>query len=252
MIIDGIEYNILLFVNDENGDAIDELYFDSFEQYNEFFRERKHIKYQNATFAYTFVEIINGEPGSYSWFMPIEAKELSEEEIQNVISEYREYLIDNEEYSKNFDEGLREIHYRSDGQKYQKTGLNDYCYVCPSCLNIIEECECRFYPYYLVQIDRLILPIIKELNSKGYMTTGCCAGHPTEDSKFIDISICFAKDYEFDEPFPEGSKYAKVKHALSFSAEVNGYQEALDFQQETLDKLSDWAEMLFENEDIDK
>ena len=28
MIIDGIEYNILLFVNDENDEELDDLYFD--------------------------------------------------------------------------------------------------------------------------------------------------------------------------------------------------------------------------------
>ena len=31
--------------------------------------------------------------------------------------------------------------------------------------------------------------------------------------------------------------------------EVNGYQEAIDFQQESLEKLTDWAEMLFEVEE---
>lgn len=249
MIIDGIEYNILLFINDENDEAIDELYFENFEKYNEFFREKKHTKYQNVTYAYTFVEMINGEPDWYSWTMPIEPKELSEEEIQGIVDEYREYLIDNEENSKNIDQYSREIHYRSDGQKHEKTGLDDYCYVCPSCLNAIEECECSLYPYYLVQIDRAILPIIKELNSKGYTTTGCCAGHPTADTKFMNIYICFDKEYDFDEPFPDGSRYAKLGHTLSFTAEVSGYQEALVFQQDSLDKLTDWAELLFEVED---
>lgn len=121
--------------------------------------------------------------------------------------------------------------------------------MCPSCLNLIEECECRCYPYYLVQIDRLILPIIKELNSKGYTTTGCCAGHPTEDTKFINIHICFDKEYEFDEPFPQGSRYAKLGHTLSFTTEVSGYQEVLVFQQDSLQKLTDLAELLFEVED---
>lgn len=249
MIIDGIEYNILLFVNDENDEAIDELYFDSFEQYNEFAREQKHTKYDNATFAYTFVEMIDGEPDPYSWTMPIDIHELSESQIQEIVDEYREFLIDNKENSHNIDRFSREIHYRTDGQKHKKTGLEDRCYVCPACLNVVEECECPHYPYYLVQIDRLILPIIKELNSKGYKTTGCCAEHPKEETRFMNIHICFDKEYDFDEPFPEGARYSKLRHSISFTSEVSDYQEALAYQQDSLDKLSDWAEMLFEIEE---
>ena len=251
MLIDGIEYNILLFINDENNEAINELYFASFEKYNEFFREKQHAKYKNAQYAYTFVEMIDGEPDWFSWTMPIAPKELSEDEIQNIIDEYREYLIDNKENSKYIDNYSKEIHYSSNGQKHEKTGLEDYCYVCPSCLNAIEDCECRLYPCYLVQIDRLILPIIKELNSKGYTTTGCCAGHPIDGIKFINIYICFDKEYEFDEPFPEGAKYSKLGHSLSFTSEVAGYQDALSFQQAALDKLSDWSEMLFDVDEFD-
>lgn len=120
MIIDGIEYNILLFINDENDEAIDELYFENFEKYNEFFREKKHTKFKKAKFEYTFVEMINGEPDWNSWTMPIDPQELSEEEIQSIIDEYREYLIDNQENSKNIDNYSREIHYYSDGPETRK------------------------------------------------------------------------------------------------------------------------------------
>lgn len=51
------------------------------------------------------------------------------------------------------------------------TGNNGYKYRCPLCtcgdLNVVE-------------IDDILLPIIKKLNQKGYITQYCCSGHTYE------------------------------------------------------------------------
>lgn len=91
-----------------------------------------------------------------------------------------------------------------------------------------------------------MVPIIRELNSKGYRTTGCCAGHLEEDEfKTTGIYIAFAEDYDFDEPFPRGGKYIKTKHAIQYVPSVEDHDNLSAFQSETLAKLEDWAEMLF-------
>ena len=92
-----------------------------------------------------------------------------------------------------------------------------------------------------------MLPIIRELNEKGYKTTGCCAGHPSEG--YLNIYICFAEDYDFDEPFPDGGRYSKSKHSISYTVSAEDCDNLADFQRGTLYKLSDWAEMLFELEE---
>lgn len=45
------------------------------------------------------------------------------------------------------------------------------------CINTVENCTCEEYPEFLVQIDKNMLPIIKELNTKWYRTSDCCEGH---------------------------------------------------------------------------
>jgi len=69
--------------------------------------------------------------------------------------------------------------------EYYKDGLNlnkndDYNYKCPS-----YKCG----DMNVVEIDDLIMPIIKELNIKGYITRYCCSGHYYEDNTNTYISF---------------------------------------------------------------
>ena len=71
-------------------------------------------------------------------------------------------------------------------REYYKEGLNltqafeTYCYKCPSvdCGNI-----------QVVEIDDMILPVIKRLNEKGYRTTFTCSGHSYEKNANTYISF---------------------------------------------------------------
>lgn len=69
--------------------------------------------------------------------------------------------------------------------EYYKDGLNltrnnGYKYRCPLCtcgdLNVVE-------------IDDMLLPIIKKLNQKGYITQYCCSGHTYENDTNTYISF---------------------------------------------------------------
>lgn len=76
--------------------------------------------------------------------------------------------------------------------EYNREALNlnihsGYEYLCPNA-------KCG--DISVVEIDDLILPIIKLLNSKGYMTDYCCSGHCYENKANTYISF-------YDECIPE-------------------------------------------------
>ena len=251
MIIEGIEYFIALFIDDAtDGSELEDLYFHDFKEFNQFiFDNKNNPKYANVNLSYSFVESINGNPGAFSWTKPIKFEEMSDQEIEHEIVDYKDFLEENCQESMAVDEWSKQIHYLGEDEDYlsKREHLNDISYVCPSCLRLVEDCRCNLYPYYLVQIDTLILPIIRLLNSKGYTTTGCCAGHPlTEREQFIvdGIYICFDQDYDFANDCPEGGIYEKVKNCIRILPKEDDLDDLEYFQQRALDDLLEWAELL--------
>lgn len=58
----------------------------------------------------------------------------------------------------------------------------------------------------VVEIDELFVPIVLELNKKGYATRFCCSGHLEKDLKNINSYIYF-EDFAKLPNLPEGYKY---------------------------------------------
>lgn len=201
--------------------------------------------------AYSLVEAIDGEPDALSWFSNIQWKEFSNEQINQEIEDFIVNEKEDREEFERIDEFSKEIHYFEDDEDYQRkrSQLKDLSYVCPRCLHEVNSCRCATYPYYLVQIDKLMVSIIRELNSKGYQTKGCCAGHPDKEDEFkgSGIYIAFAENYEFEEAFPKGGKYSFSKHTLTYHVPED-CKDLVEFQRKTLWQLEDWAEMLFERD----
>lgn len=250
MVINGIDYYVGLYIMGADGFPEYEAHFEDFHALNAFIRENAdNPKYTNNQMCYSFVEDIDGEPDAFSWVSNIEWQAFSDEQMQYEIDEFIEMMAEQKEEDARVDEFSKEIHYHEDGVDYQKKQrhFDDIAYVCPHCLRTVDDCRCALYPWYLVQIDKLLVPIIRELNSKGYKTTGCCAGHPQdEEFKGSGVYIAFAEDYDFDEPFPDGGKYSKSKHTISYIPAEEDYDNLVDFQMNVLQRLEDWAEMLFE------
>ena len=250
MVINGIEYVVGLYIMGNDGFPDYVAHFEDFNGLNDFIHDNTDNKhYLEAQMCYSLVELIDGEPEPFSWTANIEWKELSKEQVQEEIDNFIEFEKEMAEESEKIDEFSREIHFRAEDVDYKKkqSHLDDIAYVCPNCLREVTDCRCELYPWYLVQIDKLLVPIIRELNSKGYKTKGCCAGHPQEESfKVSGIYISFDKDYDFDEPFPEGGKYSKSKHSIQYTPTEDDYVDLFAYQQKILDQLEDWAEMLFE------
>lgn len=249
MKIAGIDYFVLLMVGNLDSDDVQDFHFNDFDEFNEFVRKNKgNPLFQHNILNYTLVENIGGEPGHFMWTQEITFKEFSEEEIAKEIEAEQEFLQDAAALSA--DLAKKEIRYQAPtGDGTQKTHrIQDFTYVCPYCVREVHDCRCEHYPYFLIQVDTLMVPIVRELNSKGYKTTGCCAGHPEDGAGHTNIYVAFDQEYDFDEPFPEGAQWSKLKHCLTVEPSCSNYDELVEFQRETLDKLSDWAEMLSDQE----
>lgn len=114
--------------------------------------------------------------------------------------------------------------------------INLYSYVCPNCFNKIKECECEIYPWSLVQIDKNMLPIVRELNKKMFFTESCCEGHIGANEK---IYIIFRKKYKFKVCFPKEF----VGDGSYISATITGTSEQAKKRkkQRLLKSLYAWA-----------
>lgn len=254
MRLDGIEYVVALFVGKLSSDNIEEHYFNDFQELNKFVRENRNTeKYYSGPLKYSLIEVVDGKPDSLSWTKNIKFEEFTDEKIEKELEEQRELRRKLIIFSQKFEDSMKTINYTGEAENYKgkHRRLKDFAYVCPNCIREVEYCKCESYPYYLIQIDRLILPVIRELNENGYKTTGCCAGHLDMEDEFksTGVYICFDKDYDFSEPIPDGAVYSKIKHSVSLIPKEEEYSDLEDFQRKAIWKLSDWAEMLLSAED---
>ncbi len=117
-----------------------------------------------------------------------------------------------------------------------KNNLKELVYICPSCLNEIENCTCERYPFTLVQLDRKIWPIIKVLNEKWYFTTNSCEGHIGKTEKII---ILFDKSYKIGQALPKGFVYKEG--ALSATITGTSVHSKKIKKQKLLNSLYVWS-----------
>ena len=261
MILNGIEYNIRLYIDDEETEKeITEEIFEDFAQMNAFLESTWRLpEYENAKAEYAFVEVVDGKPDiasrygyELSIYMPMD-----QDEIDDIIYDM-EVIIpkEQEEQKKVFEKNqlfMPSAEQGLPGDASKDIPLKEYVYLCSRCLNEIEECTCSAYPYYLIQIDRLLAPVIRELNIKGYQTSECCAGHLGYRNVSADqfVYIAFREDYQFAIPFPEGAKYRKEGKSLSYDIPDDGknwdVEKMREYQGESISKLLEWAKALSAN-----
>ncbi len=110
-----------------------------------------------------------------------------------------------------------------------------YLYVCPNCFNVLKECTCDMYPWTLIQIDKKIHPIIKELNRKCFYTEMCCEGH-IGTNEFIYIE--FKGKYKI-KPLPNGFE----GDGSYIRGEIKGksIESKKNNKRRLLKELYDWA-----------
>lgn len=119
-------------------------------------------------------------------------------------------------------------------------------YVCPECFRQLNKCECDYFPpYSLLFIDVNIQDQIRNLNKKGYRTSGCCEGH--FQSYSVEPYVTFIKDYHFNK-MPDGFSYKKSKNGvIAKTIHTKNKEEYDTLKRELLNNLSEWVEELPEN-----
>ena len=90
-----------------------------------------------------------------------------------------------------------------------------------------------------------MVPTIRELNRKGYLTTFCCASHPfTENRDSRCIYIEFKEKYDFSIDYPSGGKYTRDGNLRYDLSEGASEVQLKEFQEAVLGKLMAWAQQL--------
>ena len=118
--------------------------------------------------------------------------------------------IYSKDYKKIYDrEPYFPQNYYKNGKSYMPDYLRnsntaEFSYVCEHCFNPLDSCECASYPGQIIEIDTSILPSIRKLNQKGYMTLFCCNGHPWNSAHNRTADIRFATNYKFGKRLPKG------------------------------------------------
>jgi len=251
MIIKGIEYNFRLSVEDANGNELANKLFPDLESMNAFIEETECLpEYEDATGHYVMVEVVDGVPDESGRYV-VELDPYTsyvEEEFEDIMYDIEQFFIDMKEIGKLLSKNQELSYKEPTGDGAKRYPLSDIVYICPRCFNELKECRCDEYPYYLVQIDRLIAPTIRKLNIKGYTTTGCCNGHPDrpEGSYGTGIYISFKERYEFGIPLPDGAKIRKEGGLMICYDFPKGASKAdlEEYQAASLEKLALWADAL--------
>lgn len=247
MLLNNIEFAIRMWVENESGEEIAQEVFYSLEQMNNYIKSTwKTALYEGAIATIAPVEIIDGIPEEAVTFTyeinPY--MELESDEIEEYYGWFSEDIEEHQANIKNYSSDIRftpmvDSDKFLDKSKYK----HEIEYVCPHCINNVDECVCPTYPYYLIQIDKLILSSIRELNLKGYTTAACCAGH-IDDMNSISIYIAFQSDYEFSS-IPKGAKYSKSGYSISYNLPNDlTKDERKALQEEYLKNIFEWVQSL--------
>lgn len=116
-------------------------------------------------------------------------------------------------------------------------------YVCPYCMNRLENCSCKLFPpYELIYIDKNIQEHIRILNEKGYRTRACCEAH-------VDVCyntyIAFVNNYFDDIEEPKGFEYNKKSRVVQCFYKSKITEEEMELaKKEKLASLLEWCKSL--------
>lgn len=165
----------------------------------------------------------------------------SPEEIKDIIDDITEEQLDCEAEEDEWDD-----YYQDDTGEYllpYKQELSTFKYVCPKCLNTLEQCTCKREPDELERINATFHDILMEFKQKGYEILAYNESHP-EYGKYDHIEIQFAQHYKFDVYKPrEGYyKYGDLYYPQDWCEK--DIEKRVLFKQKKLNELYEWAKKI--------
>ena len=95
----------------------------------------------------------------------------------------------------------------------------------------------------VVEIDELMIPVIKTLNEKGYCTEYCCSGHYGDG--YTNTYIKFSEWVELPEELPDGFVYEERGNVIrkNYVDNLHPNQKYIEILNTTKD-LIEWADNL--------
>ena len=99
----------------------------------------------------------------------------------------------------------------------------------------------------IVEIDELMIPVIKTLNEKGYCTEYCCSGHYGEG--YTNTYIKFSEWVELPEELPDGFVYEERGNVIrkNYVDNLHPNEKYIEILNATKD-LIEWADNLPDEE----
>ena len=99
----------------------------------------------------------------------------------------------------------------------------------------------------VVEIDELMIPVIKTLNEKGYCTEYCCSGHYGDG--YTNTYIKFSEWVELPEELPNGFVYEERGNVIrkNYVDNLHPNQKYIEILNTTKD-LIEWADNLPDEE----
>ena len=99
----------------------------------------------------------------------------------------------------------------------------------------------------VVEIDELMIPVIKTLNEKGYCTEYCCSGHYGDG--YTNTYIKFSELVELPEELPDGFVYEERGNVIrkNYVDNLHPNQKYIEILNTTKD-LIEWADKLPDEE----
>ena len=99
----------------------------------------------------------------------------------------------------------------------------------------------------VVEIDELMIPVIKTLNEKGYCTQYCCSGHYGDG--YTNTYIKFSEWVELPEELPDGFVYEERGNVIrkNYVDNLHPNQKYIEILNTTKD-LIEWADNLPDEE----
>ena len=246
IVLDGIKLVVKLEVFDAEDDLLFADDFMSFTAVNEFL-DANADEFKDCSIRFYLCEYVDGQTGADGAYWEKDYGRIGMRDICCAVDE---------EAADIFRQKFRHIRpekpvlYRGRSGYTDTPVGEDQTLVCDACYYPIDECTCEEKGLGAVPIDTRYVPIIRELNKKGYCTKFCCAGHEKQyATRYFSPDIMFKYENDFAVPLPEEYVYFRKNCEIRLRSDLHlpdgsDIEAARAFHDRITDDLAEWVHKL--------